>query len=284
MTSFPSYPPGLGGRVLGGALVLVLIASAVALNAVAWATPRVQYRIDDATLEVRHRFGPFGGTRRFARDAVRAADVTGLPRGSSRAVGTALPGLCVGRWSTPEGPAYVATDCGAAGVRLRTDDGDVYLSPPDPAAFLDALRHGSPRLDLLPTPSPSVGMRVLAVVAALVVAVATVHLGRAVQRGLVYGVGAATLVVPGHLRPVRISLRGARATRRRLGAWRMAGTAVPGALYLGAFWDSAPLHAAATRADDGWLIEGDRRAYVTPRDMDAFAAAIVREGAEIVAP
>lgn len=98
------------------------------------------------------------------------------------------------------------------------------------------------------------------------------------RRPLRYLVDEGRLTVPAHLRPVHVSLPGARVRRGRATGWKVSGTNLADYL-LGAFRDAeGGYHAAATTAEGVW-VTGDRRVFVTPADVDAFVRALVEQGA-----
>lgn len=278
MADFPAPRPGTKALVLllavGGALPIL---GALLLCVVAFAPTSMRYTLDADGLTIEANLGPLGETRTYPRAELGPAEVTTFP-GGTRAFGTAMPGYCEGEWTVPGGRARLMTDCGRDVVRIEAAGETVYISPPDPAAFVADLRAGQSRVDTLP-PAPRSGFLGGLAVVVVGAALATVWIFSRVPRGgLLYTVADGTLVVPAHLSPVRLPLSGARAHRGPMKGWRVAGTALPGVLYLGNFRSDGPVHCAATRLDDGWWIEGSHRVYVTPADMDGFGRALAAAG------
>ena len=248
---------------------------------VAFAPTTMRYELGADALVVEARLGPLGGAHTYPRETVRDAEAMTFP-GGTRSFGTAIPGYCEGEWHVAGASARVVTNCGPAVVRLRAGDETLFLSPPDPAAFIADLQAGRTRVDALP-PAPRGGfLGGLAVVVVGAGALTAWIFSRLPRGGLSYRIADGTLTVPAHLKPVSVALAGTRAHRGRLKGWRVAGTAIPGVLYLGGFRSDGPFHCAATRVEDGWWVESaTRRVFVTPVDMEGFGRALVEAGVQI---
>lgn len=241
--------------------------------------PRLAYRLDADALVVDARLGWLDQGRVIARATVQDPRPVRLER-SQRLVGTAVRGYCQGRFRVAElGTVWLATSCGAEGVALDTPNGVVVVSPADRDGFLGALARGeSGAFPPAPPPSGGIATGWLLLLAGL--AVPLPWIAWRLSRPLVYRIEGGALVVPGVLRPVEVALPGARVRREPLRkAWRIGGAALPG-LYVGWFRaQGGTVHVAATSLRDGVMVEGSRRVYVTPEDIDGFVAALERAGA-----
>lgn len=105
-------------------------------TALALARSRLWYRVEGGALEVPTLLG----TRRYAL-AGAAASPHRPPRWTLRAAGAAVPGYNVG-WFWMDGRfVRVWASRMDEGIRIRHPDGwCVFVTPDDPAGFLDALR------------------------------------------------------------------------------------------------------------------------------------------------
>lgn len=268
-------------------LVLVCVVPVVGLLA---GTPRLAYTIEPERLTVEATIaGVSVGGGQWPRAALAGAEVVELQGSPQRVGGTALPHFCAGRWRLPDGrSASLATTCERAVVVMTFGAETVVVSPPEPAAFVEALQQPGSRLrvePLIPAEGPSASLFVLGpglLVALLLPLFLGVWLPRKV-RALAYSVGEGRLTVPGHLRPVVVALAGVKARRQALtGAFRMAGTGLPGVLQLGLYRGCGRwLHCAATSLSSGWFIESEPPVYVTPEDNEGFAQALREAGAVV---
>jgi hypothetical protein len=172
-------------------------------------------------------------------------------------------------------------------LRVSGEAEPVLMSPPDREAFLSALAAGRDA-DLSP---PSVSeprpwrlfKTALPVVALPVVAYVAFAL-LAAPRRLRYRIDGLELEVQLLLWRKRFPLAGATARRytpRR--AFKWAGTAMPG-YAAGAFsvdGESTRVYASTVR-QEGVLIEGARRVFISPRDVAGFLAALADQGVTVV--
>ncbi len=286
---FPAHPTSPGRRKLLLGLVAFLTLLGVgggsigALVMVAPATVRYHLRPD--VLEVEASLGPFDLGRVVPRGGVRDARAVALGSGH-RIAGTGRGDLCQGRWRFAElGEVWIATGCTRDAVLLDTEGGRVVIAPEDRDAFLRDLAGGATGTYEAPR-GPSVGSGAIGLVALLPVLIAVPLLllfVRVWTRSMTYRIDGGTLVVPAHLGPVRVALRGARIRRVRPSRfWRVAGSGLPG-FYLGLFrLDGVNVHAAATRHEEGLVVEGGKRpVFVTPADAEAFLAKARSEGAGV---
>lgn len=273
---FPA--PRTSARYIAAALCLAACLLGLALGSLFLVPPHLQYTVTPTELIVDARLGWLDQGRRIARADIENPRALRVTR-SQRVVGTAVPGYCQGRFRVAElGTVWQATTCGSDIVALDTPERIVVLAPADRETFLDAVARGEPG-SFDPAPVPSTGLAPGWLVLLVLPLLALVWTAWRLMQPMVYRVDGSVLVVPGLWRGVQVQLPGARARREPLRkAWRIAGAALPG-LYLGWFTaEGKSMHVAATNLDDGVRIDGDRRVYVTPADLEGFLAALQRAG------
>lgn len=248
---------------------------------VLFAPTHVAYTLGPDTFTAQASLGPLDLGRQALRSEVRGGRRQALHHGL-RTAGTARGDFCQGKWWFDEtGPAWVAGTCVPDTVVVDVGDEHWVLTPADPAAFLAALDGGAGEFAAAPNPdSQTTGAILLLGLLLLPLVVIFPLIGRRLSQPLVYRIVGATLSVPGNLWTTHLKLDGATFTHAPLGrAWRLAGTALPG-LLLGAFRAGGKhVHVAARDLKTGVRIDGTRSVYVTPADVDAFCAALVRGGA-----
>ncbi len=285
--SFPALPISrvaawVQGVLFGG----ILLASSGLVLAGTGGDPVLGYHVTPSELRIDAHLGLFSEDRVVARSALGPARAVTLTGGARRTFGTGMPGYCSGEWTLDDlGPVQAAWDCGRAGVLVEVNGGGrpLWLSPPDPTAFLAALENPGNTYDtMVPTPPWSGGFFALAVLPLLILA-GVFALVFAKVKGMVYRVEGGQLLVPASFSTVRVKLAGGRAWKGPLGnGARVAGTAVPWVLYLGLFRGGGRwAHMAATNVKLGWWVLGDRNVYVSPADDLAFEAALRAEGVKI---
>jgi hypothetical protein len=271
--------------VLGSVLGVFVGCACVALSLLAYGPVRNRYTVEGGALRVETGLGVIL-KREVALSAITGARVVSL-RGGSRTAGTALPGHCSGRFHYPElGPVWQATDCGPSGVLVESTSAEprILLAPPDPQAFLAALRAGTPLEVSLPDP-PMGGLRVFLYVlpiflwASLASLLALVFVG---PRRLRYTLSHGELEVRSLFSRRTFPTAGLRVRRHTPSfGLRLGGTALPG-YYTGWYRvDGERTLVYATHHDEGALIEADRRCFLTPRDLDHFLEALAHEGARV---
>jgi len=202
--------------------------------------------------------------------------------------GKEKPGYCVGYFEFPSlGEVYLASDCGEQGVLVRGSGqtAPLVLSPADPEAMMFALRNHRPGVFVPPA------RRFASYAGWLVLYLVLLVVGGWVA-GPVFIVAPARLryrVVPGELRIARLGksvcmpLAGARVRRHRpLLGERMSGLVLPGYVVGSHQFDSAPTSVFASVKDEGVLIEGEGRVFVTPADIDGLLGALETAGATLV--
>jgi hypothetical protein len=271
--------------MLAVVLPLVVLVPLGGLLAVMLGMRPATYTIGEGTLVVRSG-DLFSGSR-----TVRLADVTEAGvvtlRGGRRTAGTGLPGFCAGRFSYPDhGSVWQVTTCAGRGVlvRARGEQLPIVLSPPDPEAFVERLRAGTPTVVTLPPPDGGpLGAILLAVASAGIVTTLMVSalllIGPSRMR---YLVGDGALEVHTLFGRKRWATAGARArayTPARV--WRVAGTGAPGYL-TGIFRESGQsTRVYATALDRVLLFEGEARVILSPEDRVAMLRALEQEGVAI---
>jgi len=263
----------------------VVLVTALPLGLLALVTSgraQVSYAIKSGELIV-ETGDVFVGRRRILLADVISSRAVELG-GGTRRMGTALPGYCVGRFSyVGLGTVWQATDCSRRAVVLATRGGDapIVLTPPDRTAFLAQLAQQQETTVVLPPPSSGTLSRVLLGLACLV-AVSVGLLVALLLRGpsrMRYRLEASALEVQTMFRTRRWSTVGWRARRHRPKVTlRLAGTAAPG-YYTGLFRaDGRTTRIYATQLDDGVLIEGPARLFLSPEDPEAFLTELRRAG------
>lgn len=260
--------PAVGG--LFGSYVLV-------------APTTLAYHVDAERIVVDARLGLLDQGRVIERASIRAAEPVSL-RGGRRTNGTAMAGYCQGSWRFDDvGAAWIATDCRADAVALRTDAGTIVLSPPDREAFLAAL-DSTAALDVPLPPSPHPAWMYALALALAALPIVLVPLFARIFRPLRYRVESGELVVPRHFGELRVRLSGTPVRAGDLrGAVRMAGSGMPG-FHLGAYRNrEGAFHAAGTNRSTGIFVDGSRRVYVTPDDRQGFVQALAEQGAVVEA-
>ncbi len=269
-------------------LVVVCLVPATLAVSLAFSTPTISYRISAGRLELRGGESLLASQRSIPLAQIVASEQVTLQHGR-RVAGTGLPGLCAGHFRYDGlGDVWQVTDCRRQVLLLRVvgEERPVLVSPGDPAAFLAAVAAGRD-VDLSPPPVVEpfawrlfkVAMAVMMVplVAYVVAALA------AAPRRLRYRVGDGVLEVQLLIWRRRFSLPGSTASRytpRR--AWKTAGSAMPG-YYAGCFRvDGAATRVyASTVRDEGVMVDGERRVFVTPADLVDFLAELRRNGAMV---
>jgi hypothetical protein len=141
---------------LGILLPLLVLVPMGVLGALVFGMTRASYTITNGSLVVSSG-DLFSGER-----TIRLADITEMRvvtlSGGRRTAGTALPGLCTGRFSYPDlGAVWQVTRCGGRGVYLRasTEEKPIVISPPDPEGFMMLLVTGAETRVTLPPPDKS---------------------------------------------------------------------------------------------------------------------------------
>jgi hypothetical protein len=124
----------------------------------------------------------------------------------------------------------------------------------------------------------------LAVLAAVCWPLAAIcaFVGVMAPRGVRYRIAGGRLEAAGMFARHTVQLAGSKARAHQpLVGERLSGLGFPG--YAAGAWimDTAPTSVLGTGKDDGVLVEGDTRLFVTPADRAAFLAALEAEGVTV---
>jgi len=262
--------------------LLIVLMGAVTVLVLGMSRPT--YAISNGTLAVR------SGDLLSGARTIRLSDVTDTRvatlTGGRRTAGTAIPGLCAGRFSYPDlGAVWQATNCATTVlvVRARSEELPLLITPPDLAGFADAMRAGTEMAITLPPPSSGPARLIVILLGPLVVVVSALValLGLGPHR-MRYLVGDGVLEVRTLFGQKRWSAAGARAkahTPSRL--WRVAGTAAPG-YYSGLYRESGrSTRVYATEIDRVLLFEGPARVLLSPEDRAGMLGALQEQGASV---
>ncbi|HPC83230.1 MAG TPA: PH domain-containing protein [Thermoanaerobaculaceae bacterium] len=273
-------------RVLGGALTVVVLAVSAFGVLLVVSRPSIAYRISGGVLEIQGGESFLASRRAYPLSSITGWREVRLGRGR-RTAGTGMPGLCAGYFAYDNvGKVWQVTNCSRDVLLLEVagEDRPVLLTPPDRAAFLAAVQDRRDG-DFSPPPyrQPAwwVLLKVFLVAATLPVAV---YVGAAfflASRRLRYRVGGGELEVGLLLLSKRFPLAGVHARRYTPSrALKWGGTAMPG-YYAGRFsvdGVSTRVYASALR-QEGVLLEGEPRLFLTPADIDGFLTALRDNGA-----
>jgi hypothetical protein len=284
----PPVQPSVLRSVIAFVLPLVVAIPLVALVVMVLGISRPSYTLGDGALVVQSG-DLFSGKRTIQLSDVSEVRVVAL-RGWRRTAGTALPGLCAGRFTYPDlGAVWQVTDCGGSGLLLRnsTDPTPVVISPPDPQSFADRIRAGTPTVVTLPPPDKSVLSALVLIMGPLGIAT-VLMVSLVLVRGpgrMVYRVGDGALEVETLFSRNRWPTAGARAKAHTpSGLRRVAGTAAPG-YYTGRYRESGEsTRVFATDVSRVLLFEGQDRVILSPEDRVAMLRALEDEGAAIERP
>ena len=283
------HPPvrSRGLRVLLAVLLpLVVIVPMVGLAAVTLGLSQASYTLAGGALII-DGGDVLSGARTLRLTDLGEARLVAL-RGGRRTAGTALPGLCTGRFSYPEhGAVWQVTDCGSRGVLLRSPSEPVpiVVSPPDPEAFLALLHSGAEARIVLPPPDKG-PLRLLGLIVAPLSIVTVLAVSALLLLGpgrMRYRVGAGFFEVQTLLGKMRWPTAGATAKAHTpSGLLRVAGTGAPG-YFTGRFREGGKwARVYATELGRVVLFEsGDARVIVSPEDRVELLRALEEEGVSI---
>ena len=249
--------------------------------------PKISYRIESGVLTVSSSLGSSHQEKRIQLARVTEARPEWLREGSLR-FGTEKPGYCVGFFAYPRlGEVWQVSDCSETAVVIVAggEVAPVAVTPSDRDAFLKALWAGTPGTFTPPAKrSGSWWFTLFVVIAVLVVLVAallTVFFFAPAR--LRYTVGNGALEVATLLKRRRIPLAGVRAhTHRPLLGARLSGVPLPG-YHVGSWlFDTMATTVFASVRDDGVLLEGEGRFFLSPHDPEGFLAALGEHGAKVI--
>lgn len=274
---------------LGVLLVVLCLVPAVFGVVLALSRPVLSYRVEGGVLHLVGGESLLASRKSIPLGSIERTEEVVLGRGR-RVAGTALPGLCAGRFRYDGlGDVWQATDCRREVLLLRVagEARPVLVSPPDREGFL-AVLEGGRDAELSPPPvrEPR-GWRLFKGALPVVVVPVLVYVAAALlaaPRRLRYSVDGLELEVQLLLLRKRFPLAGATARRytpKR--AWKVAGTGMPG-YFAGAFsvgGASTRVYASTVR-EEGVLVEGPKRVFVTPEDVAGFLEALRQQGVAVV--
>ena len=210
-------------------------------------------------------------------------------RGGTLDFGTEKQGYCVGFYEYPNyHKVWQATDCSEEGVIIRAG-GEVMpiiIAPGNRDGFLAAVRGGMPMT--FPTAAKPTGLHWPALIALAVlswgaagVLGALLFVGPARLR---YRVGDGRLEVATLLKRQSFTIAGFKVhPHSPLIGGKLSGVNLPG-YCAGVFnFDRVPTSAFASVRENGVLLEGDERVFVSPADPAGLIAALVAAGAQVPA-
>lgn len=267
------------GRWAVVAFAAVGLAVAFGATSLAVAPASLSYEVTPERVVVEARAGWLDLGREIPRDAILDAAAARLP-GGKRHWGSNRPGFCVGAYTYPElGRVWQATACKAAAVRLATKDGAVIVGPRDREGFLATLaerRTGRFEAAAVERAWWEHALPLATLAPALLLVGVIARLARPFR----YTIRDGVLHVPRHLGELRVPLRGVVVHPGEGRGMRVAGSSAPG-FYLGAYRDTrGPFHMCATTMNGVW-VEGPRRVFVSPADIEGFLAAAKAAGAVV---
>lgn len=283
------FTPPVRRRTVRAVLAVVVLALGlvplVFLGATFWRMSPPAYQVADGLVTI-HSGDPFAGSKVVRLADISDAGIVAL-NGGSRVAGTALPGLCAGRFRYADlGTVWQATACTRRGlvIRARSERMPIVISPPDADAFLRSLQTGESLAVRLSPPDVG-GLRTLMLVVGLVTFLALGPLALLLILGpsrMRYRIGDGHLEVRTVFTSNRWPLAGLRArSYKPTGVRRVIGTAAPG-YYTGRYReDGKSTRIYATQLHDVVLIEGPARLLVSPADRDGFLQALAHHGAQV---
>jgi hypothetical protein len=269
--------------LLGGLAAVILLTVWVGVSMLL--VPRISYAVDVDRLLIWDSTGSRATAKVVMISKIWDASPV-LLRGRERRMATEKPGYCVGLFYFGGfGEAWLASNCSNRAVALKTSGelAPIIVTPPDGIAFIKALWAGgkasfeAPR-NLDGTAAVTIGMLVLllslggGLVVALLVA----------PRRLRYEVAAGQLAVRTFRGETRVPLAGAKVRLHRpLHGDRLSGVNLPG--YWVGSWtlDNMATSVAASAKEDGVLLEGEGRLFLTPQDREGLVDALVAAGAAL---
>lgn len=272
------FPAAEGsGRWATVAFATVGLVVALGAGSLAVAPASLAYEVTAEAVVVEARAGWLDMGREIPRDAILDAAAVRLS-GGKRQWGSNRPGFCVGAYTYPElGRVWQATACKAAAVRLATKDGAVIVGPRDREGFLATLAAG--RTGRFEAAAPERRWWEVALPLVLFApALALVGVIARIARPFRYTIRDGVLHVPRHFGELRLPLAGVVVRAGEGGGRRVAGSSAPG-FYLGAYRDArGPFHMCATAMYGVW-VEGPRRVFISPADVEGFLVAAKAAGA-----
>ncbi len=284
---FRAVPVTKAARVWFVLLVAVLGLPLLWLLFTLLQAPEIRYRIDSKVLTISSTLGSSHPEKSISLARIQDAHPEWL-RGGALRFGTQKPGYCVGFFAYPRvGEVWEVSDCSELAVVILAsgETSPVAITPADRDAFLAALRGQNPGTF---APAGKRGqtwwftlISVLLVLALVVLALVTVFFVAPAR--LRYSIGDDVLEVSTLASRRRFPLTGARVRKHRpLQGARLSGVPLPGYQVGSWLFDSMATTVLASVREEGVLVEGEGRVFVSPQDADAFITAAVERGATVV--
>lgn len=286
---FRTVPVRAPARTWFAALLVVVAVPLTAIFVTLLRTPRISYAISAGNLHIHASLGPRQDDKVIPLARISEARPEWLHGGSLR-FGSEKPGCCVGFFDYQRtGEVWQATDCSDEVVLLRASSEvtPVVIAPPDREAFIRALWANSSGVwEVSGHRTASWWLTLVTLLLLLVMVTAALVVVFFVAPARVfYLVRAGVLEVLwfGGSRQVRLTNCRAFKHWPILGQ-RLAGVRLPG--YVVGSWllDSMATSVAASSLDDGVIVEGDGRVFLTPGDRDGFLAALAEAGVTVATP
>ena len=270
--------------VTGAVMLVVVAAAAVTVPGIVWLPRAIRYEVSADSLRVMLRTGWWRTGSEVPTAAITRARPVELGPGR-RTVGSTMPGYCVGSYVFAGlGEVWLATSCGRSAVLVEVagQPRPVVVAPADRDAFLAALssRRAATFAPAAGPPMPGwTAIRLLSLLPVLLIPLLVATFFIAPGR-LRYEVGQGELLVRTLIGTKRFPLAGATARRLTPGRiFKVAGNGLPG-YYTGWYrLDGGSARVYATRLVDGVLLEGTKRVFVTPAEVEAFMEELRRNGA-----
>lgn len=249
--------------------------------------PVIRYQIDGTTLVIHSALGGSSQDKKISLSRVSEVRPE-LLRGGSLRFGTEKPGYCVGMFAYPSlGEVSQVTDCSEVAVLMVTtgEVAPIVVTPADRDGFIKAMWAARPATFAPPArrgDSFWITLVTLIAVYAVIVAILATAFFIAPRR-LAYVVSDGELRINTLFSHRGLALAKANVHRHRplLGA-RLSGLFLPGYLVGSALYDGMATSVFASVRDEGVLVEGDGRFFLSPADPDGFLAALVQAGATLV--
>ncbi|MGE5234828.1 MAG: PH domain-containing protein [Acidobacteriota bacterium] len=269
--------------------MLVTVAIPFVYLLVAWlgAPRQIWYEIDTRQITIHTAKGFAGDVKQIPLSRLDDASPAWLRDGELQ-FGTVKGGYCVGFFRYPSlGEVWQATDCADEGVVIRAggETHPIVIAPHDRDGFIAALKSVTPGKFMTAERPRGISWPLFVTLALLLwplAAVLAVDVFVAPRR-LRYRVKAGALEVQTMFSTQTISLSRTKArSHQPLLGQRLSGLGLPG-YYSGTFmFDHAATTVAATTQQEGVLIEGDTRIFVSPATPQEFLAALAAAGTEVV--
>ncbi len=283
---FRPAPVTRARRVWFGVLVAALGLPLLWLLFAMLQRPEIHYRIETARLVISSTLGSSHQEKAITLARIQDAHAEWLHDGVLR-FGTRKPGYCVGFFAYPRvGEVWLVSDCNEQGVVISAggETTPVAIAPADRDAFLAALRAQSPG-EFAPAGKrtgawwATLGSLLLALVVVVLLLVVVFFVAPA---RLAYAVRGGALEVRTFASRRRFPLAGTRVrSHRPLQGARLSGAPLPGYQVGSWLFDGMATTVLASVREEGVIVEGEGRVFLSPQDVDGFLAAAVQAGATL---